>query len=326
MSKEMWYEKVGYAYNPFIIKPGFFDDEVIGYDEEVDKIVDLLRNGEMIFLQGNFGLGKTSILKYIINEFTGKNKVVYISRNRSDRAMDYADLLKGANKGLKGFLRVKAKNAILIVDETAKINAHDCRQIESFHETGHFKSVLFVDSSFDEARISDSIKKIIGKNVVSLKPLSEKAALELVRSRLDGNEELMSDVIIKAIYEKSEKNTRRFLENLEDVCRYAISSEEDVVKKTHLSVLDGVASKKEAKAPKKEPVHDQKRDANLIAFNEDHEVDTVLKHFNIEPSQEARDQLKEIGLSWKKDEEWKPHNRKNFYAYVEKTKALDSLK
>ena len=63
MSKEMWYTKLGYAHNPFIIKPGFFDDEVVGYDSEVDKLVSLLKDGEMAFLEGHFGLGKTSILK-----------------------------------------------------------------------------------------------------------------------------------------------------------------------------------------------------------------------------------------------------------------------
>lgn len=316
---EVWYEKIGYAYNPFIIKPGFFDDEVVGYDDQVDKLVDLLRDGEMVFLEGNFGLGKTSILKYLINEFAGKNRVVYISRNRSDRAMNYGDLLKDASKGLKGFFRIKAKNAILIVDETAKINAHDCRQIESFHESGHFKSVLFVDSSFKEARLTDSVKKTIGSNVVELKPLTEKGAVELVRSRLDGNEELISDALVKEVYAKSEKNTRRFLENMEDVCREAVASGNDVVSKSDLSVLSQTAIKGE-------PKPSQKRDANLIAFTEEHEVDTVLKKFGIEPTDKTREQLKEIGLSWKKDTAWKPHNRKNFYAYVEKTKALDDLK
>ncbi len=321
MHKEVWYEKIGYAYNPFIIKPGFFDDEVVGYDAQVDKLVDMLQNGEMAFLEGHFGLGKTSIIKYVINEFSGKNKVIYISRNRSDRAMNYSNLLKGASKGFKGFLKIKAKNAILIVDETAKINARDCEQIEEFHKSGHFKSVLFVDASYKDARLNKSTKKLIGKSVVILKPLTPKGALELVRSRLDGNEELVSDEIVKAVYAKSDKNTRRFLENMEDVCRVAISAEKESVSKGDLVVLSG----KKLRNPIDESVSRQ-RDANLIAFTQDHEVDGVLKKFGKQANEENREQLKEIGLSWKKKASQKPHNRKNFYAYVEKNNALKSLK
>jgi replication-associated recombination protein RarA len=322
MRKEMWFEKLGYAYNPFIIKPGFFDDEVIGYDTQIDKLVELLKDGEMAFLEGHFGLGKTTILKYIINEFKGVNKVLYISRNRSDRAMNYTNLLKGASKGLKKFFKVKAKNTILIVDETAKINASDCDQIEEFYESGNFKSVLFVDYSLKEARLTKSVKTIIGENVVSLKPLTPKASVELARSRLEGNEELISSTLIKEVYELSENNTRRFLENLEDVCRHAIDAERTSVTKEDLDVLNKTKAP-QTQAQRKSDA--KKRDANLIAFTQDHEVDTVLKKFGIEPSQEAREQLKSIGLTWKKDAEWKPHNRKNFYAYVEKTNALETL-
>lgn len=232
-----WYEKLGYAYNPFIIKPGFFDDEVVGYDGEVDLLVKKLQTKTMYFLEGEFGLGKTTMLHYLINEFKDNNRVIYISRNRSDRAMDYSDLLKGASKGLKRLVGAKAKDAILIVDETAKINHEDCRQIEHYYKEGHFKSVLFIDKSMEESRLSKNIKKEIGKNVVQLKPLDEKAAVELARSRLDGNDELITDDLIKAVYKKSEKNTRLFLENLEDVARHAVDAGRNSVKKDDLAAI-----------------------------------------------------------------------------------------
>ena len=80
MRKEkVWYEKLGYKYNPFTIKPGFFDDEVVGYDKEVEKLIKQLNTHTMVFLEGEYGQGKTTILKYLINEFSGKKKVIYIN-------------------------------------------------------------------------------------------------------------------------------------------------------------------------------------------------------------------------------------------------------
>lgn len=228
--KTTWYEILGYAYNPFTIKPGFFDDEVIGYDGEVDKLVKHLDDHKMFFLQGDFGQGKTTVLKYLINEFAGRNKVIYISRNRSDRAFDYAQLLRGASKGLNRLFGVKAKNTILIVDETAKINDRDCEQIERFFKSGHIKSVLFIDKSLEHSRLNASIRKLIGKNILTLKTLSPKEAVELARSRLDGNEKLISDDLIKKVYDKSDKNSRQFLLNMEDVCRHAIQNGRKSVK------------------------------------------------------------------------------------------------
>ncbi|MCF7798273.1 hypothetical protein K9M74_00045 [Candidatus Woesearchaeota archaeon] len=239
MSKKapLWYESLGYAYNPFIIKPGFFDDEVVGYDKEIDNLVTKLTSPVMYFLEGDFGLGKTTMLRYVINEFAGQKKVLYISRNRSDRAFDYAQLLKGANKGLGKLLGKKAKDVILVVDETAKINAADCEQIVEYFESGNFLSVLFVDKSFKEARLSDEIRKIIGQHVMSLKQLKAEDAIELARSRLDGNNDFISDALIKDVFDKSGKNTRLFLAALEDVCRHAVSTGQKKVTKDDLKVL-----------------------------------------------------------------------------------------
>jgi len=238
MRKEtIWYEELGYVYNPFTIKPGFFDDEVIGYDKHVENLVKKLNSHVMMFLEGEYGQGKTTILKFLINEFSGKNKVIYISRNRSDRAMNYTQLLKGAKKGLGKIFGGKVKDAILIVDETAKINAQDCAQIEEYFDKGNFKSVIFIDKSLEESRLTESVKKMIGKNVVKLSTITPKDAVALVRSRLDGNEKLLSDDQIKKIFEKSKKNTRQFLLNMEDVCRNAIENERKKVGDADLKVL-----------------------------------------------------------------------------------------
>ncbi|MGM5481113.1 MAG: hypothetical protein ACQESE_01740 [Nanobdellota archaeon] len=235
--QKTWFERLDYTYNPFTIKPGFFDDEVIGYDKEIDSIIKMINDGEIIYLEGDFGQGKTTILTYIINEFSGKNKIARIHRSRKDRAFNYEKLLIGANGALKKSFGVKAKNVILIVDEANTMNAKDCSKIEKYYEDGHFKAVLFMDSAFADSPISESLKEKIGENIISLKKLSQNDAIALVRSRLEGGEELVSDDAIKKVYEKSFKNTRRFLENMEDVCRNAVENDRDSVTEKDITVI-----------------------------------------------------------------------------------------
>lgn len=235
--QETWYSQLGYAFNPFTIKPGFFDDEVFGYDNEIDDLVLALQGKSMNFLEGDFGLGKTSIVKYILTELKGVYRIAHISRNRSDRAFNYESLLKGANKGFAKFLGKKAKNVVLIVDETQKINRSDCEQIINLYDEGFIKSVLFIDASFKEARLTGDIKKEIGKKIITLKSLSPKDAIELVRSRLEGHDELITDEFIKKVFDKSGKNTRQFLLNMEDVCRNTINKNRVMVTKDDLNVI-----------------------------------------------------------------------------------------
>lgn len=236
--EKIWFRKLGYKDNPFTIKPGFFDDQVLGYDEEVDSVIEKIKNGDMMYLEGEFGQGKTTILEYVINEFSSKHKIAHIHRSRKDRALNYERLLKGAGNALKKAFNVKQKNVILIVDEANYLNRKDCDRIEQYYEQGYFKAVLFQDHSFKEAPMTDSLKKKIGDNIVSLKKLTQDDAITLVRSRLDDGKELVSDTIIKNVFKKSFKNTRHFLENMEDVCRHAVENGRTSVSEEDLNILE----------------------------------------------------------------------------------------
>ena len=131
----------------------------------------------------------------------------------------------------------KHDHVILIVDETSRINREDCYQIETLFHNDYFLSVLFMDKSLNDAKLSPGIKKLIGRSVYKLSSLSPAEAVELARSRLDGNKDLITNDLIKKVYAKSKKNSRLFLMNLEDVCRHAVEAGRKKVKKEDLIVL-----------------------------------------------------------------------------------------
>lgn len=231
-----WFKELGYTYNPFTIKPGFFDDEIVGYDKVIEQLVAKVNEHDMCFLEGGYGQGKTTAIQYLVNEFQGKNRVVHISRNRSDRAFNYDELLKKAS-GIKGWFGGRSKDVILLVDETAKINESDCQQIMDLYDAGYFQSVIFIDKSLKESNLSDEVKKEIGKNVFVLGSITPKDAVEIVRSRLDDNEGFVTDKLIEEVFAKSKKNTRTFLANMEDVSRNAIENGRQIITKDDVAII-----------------------------------------------------------------------------------------
>ena len=236
METKIWYEQLGYKRNPFTIKPAFFDDEVIGYDKEVDFLVSKLSKDSICFLEGEYGRGKSTIINYIINEFEGRNKIISVSRNKSDRALNYTSLLIKTNNFFGRLLNIRATNVILIVDEVSKINAKDCEQIEALFNSKFFKAILFADISLKNSHLSDSLKKKIGRNVVSLKEISAENAVELVKTRMD-TKGIISDELIKKIFDNSNHNIRFLFENLEKVFKISFEKGKTKIDESDLNSI-----------------------------------------------------------------------------------------
>lgn len=223
-----WYNQLGFYNNPFCIKPAVFHDEVYGSNGLVDEIFDKIRAGSVLFISGDYGQGKTTVLKKIISEFGGKKKVVYYSCNRSENGLDVGKLLKGGRGFFQKLVGKNPKNMVLLLDEVQDLNAEDCENLHKYFDNHDFKSIVLVGKDYKEVSFGNGLKNLIGKNIISLNKLSNEDAVALVRKRI-GNLKILSDEIIKQLYKKSDSNPRRLLKNCEEVCKYAIDNFEDEV-------------------------------------------------------------------------------------------------
>ena len=241
MANDIWYRNFGFRTNPLTIKPGLIHDEVIAYD--LEGLFSKIEYGEVIFVEGPYGTGKSTILKNVINEFGGRKQVVYYSANRKSKNIDFYSLLKGKYGTLGRLFRGLPHDMILLIDEADSMSEEDFENLREYYEQGNFKSVVLVGDDFDKMKISDYFFELVKENVISLTELDENEAVILVRSRI-GDLEFVSDEIIKKIYSLSSKNPRTLLKNCEDVCRFAYDSGDDKVMDTHVkSVLEAKKSK-----------------------------------------------------------------------------------
>jgi len=232
MNKEMWYQELGFEENPFTIKPVKHRDQLVGVDEKARDIIKLIQAGKVVFITGDYGRGKTSLLQRIIKRFQGQRKVAYFSGNQIEKHLDMDSILINAGGFFSRLFRVKSEDVILLLDEVQDLNQNDVDEIVSAYEEGYLKSVIIVSAQLSPQKADEMFGGLIGKNTFELEGLTEDQALELIKSRV-GEIALLPDEVILRIH-GIDPNPRSILKNCEDVCKFAVESGDEKVTEDHI--------------------------------------------------------------------------------------------
>lgn len=247
----LWYKEYGFHGNPFSIKPGAFHYKVIGYD--LEEVFEKIDKGQVIFIEGKYGQGKTTTLKHIISRFGGRKEVMYYNCNRMDDYLYVEKLLNGRFGMIGRLLNRSPKNMIVLLDEVEKLSSEDQKDILQNYSQGSIKSIIFFGPNFEAVGFTPELQKLMVNNVIQLTPLTDEEAILLVRERI-GDLKLLPDDIIKEVFEHAQRNPRIMLESLEDLCRLTTENHEEEVTRDHLAeVLDIKKKKVKTKKRSKKP-------------------------------------------------------------------------
>ncbi len=242
MTDLRWYIKAGFKENPFSIKPGFFNNKLFGLDMVVNELAYRIDSGTMSFLEGDFGTGKTSVLKAIIERYKGKKQVIYFAANRIDRKLDIEELLQGRYGAWGRLFNRKPKNMILLLDECQGLSKVNSERVKNYFDHNYIKSVVFTGTNFRSVKFHPSIISRIGiQGVVRIPKLTYDDAIHLVRNRI-GESQLLTDDIIKRLFMLGDYNSRRLLHFCDAVCRNAVEKNRESVT---LKDLEEVLKKKQ---------------------------------------------------------------------------------
>ncbi len=225
-----WYNSLGFYTNPFSIKPAAFHDELFGYEDMLNKINSKMANGSIVFLTGQYGTGKTTILKRIIHRFKKQKKIIYYSCNQGD-AIDFDKLLY-SRTFFRRLFHARQKRAILLLDEVQDMNKKDSDKLCEYFDKSFFKSILLTSMKANQVKFTDCLKELTQENIFKISKLTKTEAVELVRKRV-GNIEFLKDEVIEKIYSLN-SNPRAFLKNCEELCRYAHETGSDEVTVKHV--------------------------------------------------------------------------------------------
>ncbi len=233
MSKATWYEKFGFYDNPLSIKP--LEPTIFGYKEELKDLFKGISEGKIILVTGEYGLGKTTIIKHLIRRFSGKKKLIFCSCNRYDHDLDVDNMIVKSGTLLSRIFKKKNRDLILMLDEVHELSEDELSEVYEGYMDNFFKSVICFSSSHDRISFPKEMKSKIDMHI-TLKGISEEQGINLIKERLQGTE-IITDSLIKKIYHLSGKNPRILLSNCEDVIKYAFEKGQRKVSESHLEAL-----------------------------------------------------------------------------------------
>lgn len=203
-----WYSKIGFDGDPFSKDSGF-----AGHDELINEVFYTVYSGNILFIEGESGSGKTKILHEVIKRFGGRKKIIYMNC-RHFRGLNVEDVLKKRYGFFSRLLGRKPENMILLLDEVEELSHKNCERLKYYFDQGYIASVIFTAKKFPSEGMSASLVQRISK-VLRISPLSDYEAVSIIRDKI--GDRFLSDRVIKSIYSLSGRNTGKLIQNCKTV-------------------------------------------------------------------------------------------------------------
>lgn len=236
MVQKLWYEELKYKKNPFSIKPQL-KGELHGRSEEISQIISAIGHNNFIIVEGEYGVGKTTMLKKIISKFGGARKVIYYSCNRLTGSLDVERLLINRFGALTRVLKIKSKQMILLLDEAQSLSEQDIRQLREYYSIGYLRSVVLVTHDKRELNLPNSLAMAVKQFTYTLSEMSVEDAISMIRERI-GSHPLLTDEVITQIYSRDSR-VRAFLKNCDLFMRHMTEQKRKVAKASDVDkILD----------------------------------------------------------------------------------------
>lgn len=214
----MWFEKYGWKENPFTIK---LNTNLVGLEEEKKRLIQYVHSGDICFLTGLHGTGKSSLLRWLQTNLK-KHTVIYIDaeeiKNFLGDLFRLEDYMKHHRTRWQRFIgRKYPKNITILLDEAQATEKELLDALKLHWGDGNIKSIIITQVSPNLDRFSESFKHRIGERVITINKMNKSEIFELVNLRTNLKNPF-EERAIELIAEKSDYIPRKVLENCELVC------------------------------------------------------------------------------------------------------------
>ncbi|MBR9676389.1 AAA family ATPase [Candidatus Woesearchaeota archaeon] len=215
-----WYEALKFKVNPLDIRPNTI---LIGLEEEEQRLKNHIFKGEVCFINGITGSGKTSLLLKIQDELKD-HEFIYLDAHDLPKNFNIEEELK-KKKSFFDKLTFKdwpSKKPVVIIDEFQETDPRIVLNIRSKWENPinkRVKSFIIAQISDHLSNVTDSFKERIGSRTITLRPLDGDNLKKMLVERLVSKRKKksyanrFSDDALDLLIYTSGGNPRRFLEH-----------------------------------------------------------------------------------------------------------------
>ncbi|NJL43831.1 MAG: hypothetical protein HC945_00690 [Nitrosarchaeum sp.] len=180
-----WYTALGFSENPLDIRP---DARLVGLQYEEELLRNYIQKGELCFLNGLTGSGKSSMLARLQESLPG-HSFVYL--DAQDLPADF-DLEAELRKTRSFFDRVllrdfPSKTPVLLIDEfqdTDKRLVLEARAKWEAASARRIRSIVIAQIDKVLRNVTPAFKERLGSRIVELRTLDSEEMKEIVRLRL----------------------------------------------------------------------------------------------------------------------------------------------
>lgn len=210
----MWYEQYNWKENPFSIKAS---TELIGLEEKKQELVSYIRSGDICFLNGPTGVGKTSLLKWLEHNLP-RHKVIYLDAAGIQPGFSITNYLKKqASLFSKLSGKTFPKNTVILVDESQDCDQELLKALKLHWDHNHIKSIVITQINPHLSQFSQSFKDRIGNRIILLEKLTKSQGYDLIKLRTR-NHHPFDLSAIEAILEIADGIPRKIIETAEIIC------------------------------------------------------------------------------------------------------------
>ncbi|HHE36341.1 MAG TPA: AAA family ATPase [Candidatus Woesearchaeota archaeon] len=180
-----WYEQLGFKTNPLDVRP---NPLLVGLERQEEQLVNHILKGEICFLNGLTGSGKSSLLLRVQKNLKN-HKFIYLDAQELPKDFNLEEELK---KKRSFFDRIRlrkypSKTPVLIIDEfqaTDKNLILDARAKWENPNERKIKSIVIAQISKYLKNVTPSFKERLGKRTIVLPTLDDAEMKEILKLRL----------------------------------------------------------------------------------------------------------------------------------------------
>jgi len=230
----MWFKEYGWKENPFSIKS---NTTLFGIESKKKHLLNFIQSGDICWLTGTTGVGKSSILKWIEKNLKS-HSVYYIDAASVQPSFSITKYLTNKNSIFNKIAGNKfPRNTVILVDESQECNKELVKALKLHWDHKNIKSIV-VTQIDNLNNFNLSFKDRIGKRIITMGKISKSDACELIKFRA-GDKNPFDKASMEYLIEQAECRPRKILELCEITCAKMAG------KKRFINIFDTEAMLKE---------------------------------------------------------------------------------